>query len=326
MPELPDILAYVDALHERVGGHKIERAMVRSPALMRTAEPPLRDVVGRRVTDIRRIGKRLVLALEDELFIVIHLMIAGRLHWKRPGLLPTGRIDSAVLGFDAGTLLLTEASTKKRAELHVVRGAAALERFDRGGLDISKADLSAFRERLKSENHTVKRTLTDPRLFDGIGNAYSDEILHAAKMSPLVWTSRMTADEVERLYEAARNTLQLWIEKLSLERANGFPEKVTAFRKDMAVHGKFKEPCPVCGTLVQRIRYADNETNYCPRCQTDGKLLADRSLSQLLKADWPRTIEDLEELQEKQREARALATPPSKTSSRPRRARPSRRA
>jgi len=300
MPELPDILAYADALTERVTGAPIERAFVRSPALLRTAEPPLRDVVGHRVTGVRRIGKRLVLALDGDLFVVLHLMIAGRLHWKRPGLMPTGKFDSATLGFPEGTLLLTEASTKKRAELHVVRGEEGLERFARGGLDVREADLTAFRAALTRENHTLKRTLTDPRIFDGIGNAYSDEILHAARLSPVTLSTRLSEEEIERLHRAVRDTLSLWIARLSTERAAGFPEKVTAFRPDMAVHGKFGKPCPDCDTKVQRIRYADNETNYCPRCQTGGKLLADRSLSRLLKDDWPRTIEDLEELKERQ--------------------------
>ena len=301
MPELPDILAYVDALTERVAGAAIERAFVRSPALLRTADPPLASVRGQKVLEVRRIGKRLVLALEGDLFIVIHLMIAGRLHWKRPGLMPGGRIDSAVLGFADGTLLLTEASTKKRAELWVVRGDHGLVQFSRGGLDVRTADRAAFAAVLARESHTLKRTLTDPRFFDGIGNAYSDEILHAARISPLTLSTRLTDEQTDHLYRATQDTLALWIARLSEERRGGFPEKVTAFRKEMAVHGKFGKPCPVCATSVQRIRYADNETNYCPRCQTGGKLLADRSLSRLLKDDWPRTIEDLEELKAKQK-------------------------
>lgn len=307
MPELPDVLAYVDALRERVLDQPLVRALVRSPHLLRTADPPLRDAVGKRARAVDRIGKRIVLHLEDDLHLVLHLMIAGRLHWRKPGALPAGKIDQAVLGFPHGTLLLTEASTHKRTELHVVRGEPDLAPFWRGGIDVLSCDLAGFRAALSRENHTLKRTLTDPRVFDGIGNAYSDEILHAARLSPLTWTTRLTDEESARLFEAARGTLTAWIGRLAAERAGEFPEKVTAFRKEMAVHGKFGTPCPVCATPVQRIRYADNETDYCPRCQTDGKVLADRSLSRLLKDDWPATIEELEALADKQR-ARREAT------------------
>lgn len=302
MPELPDIMAYLDALRERVVGRNVTRAVVRSPSLLRTWDPPLSEAPGRAVTAVDRIGKRIVLALERELYLVIHLMIAGRLHWRKPGVMPNGKIDQAVLGFEHGTLLLTEASTRKRAELHAVRGDAGLAGFSRGGLDVLSSSLDQFRDALQRENHTLKRSLTDPRLFDGIGNAYSDEILHAARLSPMQWSTRLANEEVERLHRAARETLARWISLLAAQRKDGFPEKVTAFRPEMAVHGKYRKPCPECGTAVQRIRHADNETNYCPRCQTQGRLLADRALSKLLKQDWPRTIEDLEALDERRRE------------------------
>ncbi|MBI3893065.1 MAG: formamidopyrimidine-DNA glycosylase [Candidatus Wallbacteria bacterium] len=301
MPELPDILVYLDALEERVAGQALERIVVRSPSLLRTYEPHHSEARGRCVTGLRRIGKRLVLALEGDLYLVLHLMIAGRLHWKKPGQMPSGKYDHAAFGFEKGTLLLTESSTRKRAELHVVRGAEELTQFVRGGLDVLASGLDAFRDALRRENHTLKRALTDPRLFDGIGNAYSDEILHAARLSPLQWTSRLEEAEIERLHAVTRETLQIWIERLRAARRGAFPEKVTAFRPQMAVHGKYRKPCPACGAAVQRIRYADNETNYCPRCQTEGRLLADRALSRLLKNDWPRTIEDLEEMQERRR-------------------------
>lgn len=301
MPELPDILVYLDALRERLVGRRLERAVVRSPSLLRTWDPPLATAQGRTVIGVERLGKRVVLALEGELYLVFHLMIAGRFHWRKPGVLPGGRSDQAAFGFDRGTLLLTEASTLKRAELHVVSPAPALACFRRGGVDVLGCTPAEFDEALLRENHTLKRALTDPRLFDGIGNAFSDETLHAARLSPLQWTSRLSPDERERLREAARSTLLTWIERLRRQRGAQFPEKVTAFQPEMAVHGKYCQPCPVCGTSVQRVRYPGNETNYCPRCQTGGRLLADRALSKLLKGDWPRTIEDLEELNERTR-------------------------
>ncbi len=295
MPELPDVLLYVGALRARLVGETFERARVASPFLLRSVDPPLAAAAGKRVLELRRLGKRIVFELEDELFLVVHLMIAGRFRWKPRGALVPGRIGLAAFDFSSGTLLLTEASSKKRASLHVVRGEAALAAHDRGGLDVFTADLAAFRARLVAENHTLKRALTDPRAFDGIGNAYSDEILHAARLSPLTWTSRLAEAEIARLFEAVRATLTAWTERLRTETGERFPEKVTAFRAGMAVHGRFGEPCPVCGAPVQRIVYAAHETNYCARCQTGGKLLADRALSRLLKDDWPERIEELEE-------------------------------
>ena len=293
MPELPDITVYVEALSDRVVGQPLVALHLHTPFLLRTVDPPLQIVAGKTVRDVRRIGKRIVLALDDDLYVVLHLMIAGRLHWLDAG----KRVPKTVLAafdFPNGTLTLTEAGTKKRASLHIVRGAGALTQFERGGIEPLESTRDAFAERLRSENHTVKRSLTDPRLFSGIGNAYSDEILHRAKVSPVKLTSRLTDDEVARLYDATRGVLTEWIERMRVQANGAFPEKVTAFRPEMAVHGRYGQPCPVCGTSVQRIRYADNETNYCPRCQTDGKLLADRALSRLLKQDWPRTIEQLE--------------------------------
>jgi len=293
MPELPDITVYVEALADRVVGQPLNALHLHTPFLLRTVDPPLQSVAGKTVREVRRIGKRIVFALDDDLYIVLHLMIAGRLHWLEAG----KRVPKTVLAtfdFPNGTLTLTEAGTKKRASLHIVRGAHALTQFERGGIEPLESTLEEFAARLRSENHTVKRALTDPRLFSGIGNAYSDEILHRAKMSPVKLTSRLTDDEIERLYVATRAELTAWIERMRAQTNGAFPEKVTAFRPEMAVHGKYGQPCPVCGTSVQRIRYADNETNYCPRCQTDGKLLADRALSRLLKKDWPRTIEQLE--------------------------------
>src|SRR5215813_12924253 len=293
MPELPDILAYIAALEPRVVGRRLEKAALASPFLLRTFDPPLSAVVGKRVTGLRRLGKRIVFEMEDNLYIVFHLMIAGRLHWRPRGTRPAGKTALAAFEFEGGTLLLTEASSKKRASLHVVRGEAALAEFERGGLEVLSADLASFREALTRENHTVKRALTDPRLFSGIGNAYSDEILHAARLSPLKLTRSLADDEVMRLYESTQATLRVWIERVKRDAGEGFPEKVTAFREGMAVHGKFRLPCPVCGTPVQRIVYADNECNYCARCQTGGRLLADRAMSRLLREDWPRTIDEL---------------------------------
>jgi formamidopyrimidine-DNA glycosylase len=295
MPEYPDIVVYIERLQERITGQALERIRLASPFLLRTVEPSPEQVAGRRVLGLRRIGKRIVMELEQELFLVLHLMIAGRLHWKSRGAKVPGKVGLAAFDFASGTLLLTEAGTKKRASLHLVRGAAALRQCDPGGLEVLEADEPDFRAVLLSENHTLKRSLTDPRLFSGIGNAYSDEILHRARLSPLAQTHRLSVAEINRLFVATQATLRDWAERLRAEAGDGFPEKVTAFRKDMAVHGRFGQPCPDCGTTIQRICYADNETNYCPRCQTNGKVLADRSLSRLLNEDWPRSIEEWEE-------------------------------
>jgi len=293
MPELPDITVYMEALASRLVGQPLERVRIPKPFLLRSVDPPISAATGKRVTGVRRMGKRIVLELEDDLFLVIHLMIAGRLRWVPAGTKVPGKIGLAAFDFPNGTLILTEAGSKRRASLWLVRGEQSLEQFERGGLEVLQADLAQFTERLSRENHTLKRSLTDPRLFSGIGNAYSDEILHRAKLSPVQHTKRLTEEEIARLFDATRTTLTEWTEKLRQESAGDFPAKVTAFRDDMAVHGKFGKPCPVCGTPVQRIRYADNETNYCARCQTDGKLLADRALSRLLKEDWPRSIDEL---------------------------------
>ncbi len=293
MPEFPDITVYVEALTQRIVGHPLQAVHIQSPFLLRTFEPPLSGVAGKVVRGVRRIGKRIVIELDDGLFLVLHLMIAGRLHW----LDATKRVPRTVLAsfeFPNGTLTLTEAGSKKRASLHLVRGDEALKEFQRGGTEPLECSLAEFAERLRRENHTVKRSLTDPRLFSGIGNAYSDEILHRARLSPVKLTSRLTDEEIARLHQATREVLVESVGRMRRQVAGGFPEKVTAFRPEMAVHGRYGQPCPVCGTAVQRIRYADNETNYCPRCQTDGRLLADRALSRLLKQDWPRRIEELE--------------------------------
>ena len=296
MPELPDIAVYIEALEQRIQGQPLERVRLASPFLLRTALPPLAAVQGLQVREVRRIGKRIALGLEHELWLVLHLMIAGRLHWKEPGAKLAGRYALAAFDFLHGTLTLTEAGAKKRASLHLVRGEHALREHDPGGLEVFAIDRERFHAALVAENHTLKRALTDPRLFSGIGNAYSDEILHRAGLSPLAMTGKLRPEEVARLYEATRATLADWTLRLRAHYGDSFPEKVTAFRPEMAVHGKYQQPCPVCGTAVQRIRYADNETNYCPRCQTDGRLLADRGLSRLLKRDWPRTIDELERL------------------------------
>jgi formamidopyrimidine-DNA glycosylase len=295
MPELPDVVIYVEALERRILGQPLERVRLASPFVLRSVDPPVREAEGRRVVAVRRLGKRIVLALEGGLFVVIHLMIAGRLRWRPPGAKTPGRIGLAAFDFPGGTLLLTEAGSKRRASLHLVRDEAALAGFDRGGLEPLETSLAGFRDRLVSESHTLKRALTDPRLFSGIGNAYSDEILHRARLSPVALTRRVDDDGIERLYDAARAVLVEWTDRLRREAGDGFPENVTAFRDGMAVHGRFREPCPICGTTVQRIRYADNETNYCPACQTGGRLLADRGLSRLLKEDWPRSLEEMEE-------------------------------
>jgi formamidopyrimidine-DNA glycosylase len=294
MPELPDVVVYLECLYPRVVGLPLEKVRLASPFLLRSVEPPLADAEGKQVLDLRRLGKRLVFALEDDLFLVLHLMIAGRLHWKERGAKPPGKIGLAAFNFPNGTLTLTEAGTKKRAALHLVRGVDQLAAHQPGGLEVLVANLATFRAALVRENHTLKRSLTDPHLFSGIGNAYSDEILHRARLSPLTWTGRLTEEEIARLFDATRATLQDWLARLRAEAGDGFPEKVTAFRPGMAVHGRFGQPCPDCGTAVQRIVYAENETNYCPRCQTKGKVLADRSLSRLLKGDWPRSVEEWE--------------------------------
>ena len=295
MPELPDVTVYIERLRALIGDQRLEQVRLASPFVVRSVDPPIRELAGKRVVGVRRIGKRIALGLEDELFCVLHLMIAGRLHWKERGAKIPGRVGLAAFDFNPGTILFTEASSKKRASIHLVRGEASLSQFDRGGLEVLDADLTAFREALSRENHTLKRALTDPRLFSGIGNAYSDELLHRARLSPVKLTALLTQEESARLYAATRETLTEWIDRLRNEVADGFPEKVTAFREGMAVHGRFGKPCPVCGSRVQRIVYAENETNYCPRCQTGGKLLADRALSRLLKNDWPKTAEELEE-------------------------------
>lgn len=302
VPELPDIVVYLEALEERVGGAVLDGVRLASPFLLRSVDPPLGAAAGKMVRALRRLGKRIVFELEDELFLVLHLMVSGRLRWKaeRRAAVP-GKLGLAAFDFSTGTLLLTEASSKKRASLHLVRGKAGLEQMNRGGLEPLEATAGEFERALRGENHTLKRSLTDPRLFSGIGNAYSDEILHRARLSPVRLTSQLTGEEIARLYEATRATLSEWTERLRRERAGGFPEKVTAFRAEMAVHGKYREKCPDCGGTVMRIRYAENETNYCPRCQTGGKLLADRALSRLLRGDWPRTLEELEEMKEKRR-------------------------
>jgi formamidopyrimidine-DNA glycosylase len=296
MPELPDIAAYISALEPRIVGQPLERVRIASVFLLRTADPPITEVEGRVVRELRRIGKRIAIGVAGDLWLVLHLMIAGRLHWRPPGAKLGGRNNLAAFDFPKGSLVLTEAGTKRRASLHVVRGEEALEAMDPGGIDVFAAGLDSFRHALTIENRTLKRALTDPRIVSGIGNAYSDEILHAAQLSPITLTHKLTAREWERLFDATRATLRTWIDRLRDETNGEFPERVTAFRKDMAVHGRFGEACPRCGEPVQRIRYADNETNYCARCQTGGTLLADRSLSRLLKADWPRTLDELDAL------------------------------
>ena len=294
MPELPDVTVYIEALERFVVGRTLERARAINPFILRSVDPPLSAIEQREVKGTARVGKRIVLSMTDDLHIVIHLMIAGRLRWRDKGQKPPGKIAQATFEFAHGTLFLTEAGSKRRASLHVVRGMDAVRAMDRGGIDVFVAKSDEFAARLRGENHTLKRSLTDPRFFDGIGNAYSDEILHRAKLSPLTLTSRLSDEEIARLFDATRETLTDWIGRLRAEVGQGFPETVTAFREGMAVHGRFGKPCPVCGTPVQRIRYADNETNYCARCQTGGRLLADRALSRLLKQDWPRSIDEQE--------------------------------
>ncbi|PYV00844.1 MAG: formamidopyrimidine-DNA glycosylase [Acidobacteria bacterium] len=296
MPELPDVVVYIESLQSRVVGKLLQRIRLASPFLLRSVQPTIRDVENTRVLGLRRLGKRIVFCLERELFLILHLMIAGRLHWKPAGSRIPGKLGLAAFDFPDGTLTLTEAGTKKRAALHIARGENTLLRHDPGGLEVLEAAAGEFRAALTRENHTLKRALTDPRIFSGIGNAYSDEILHRAQLSPLKRTDQLREDEIARLHRAARQTLVEWTQRLREEAGERFPEKVTAFREGMAVHGRYRLPCPVCGAPVQRIVYAENETNYCPTCQTGGRLLADRSLSRLLRDDWPRTLEELEEV------------------------------
>jgi formamidopyrimidine-DNA glycosylase len=294
LPELPDIVLYIESLRPRVVGRPLERVRLRSPFLLRSVEPPLSSVEGRTVRDLRRLGKRIVFEFENDHFLVLHLMIAGRLLWDKAGAKLPGRLGLAAFDFSHGTLILTEAGSKRRAALHLVQGEAALNQHDPGGVEPLAVDRDGFRVALQRERHTLKRALTDPRLFSGIGNAYSDEILHRARLSPFKWTDKLSDAELERLFAAIRETLNEWIERLREEAGDRFPKKVTAFRPEMAVHGRYGEPCPVCDAPVQRIRYAENEANYCATCQTGGKLLADRGLSRLLRGDWPRSVEELE--------------------------------
>ena len=294
MPELPDILLYLSALRPRIVGRRVEKIRLASPFLLRSIDPPLAAVEGRAIVDLHRLGKRIAMEAEGELFLVFHLMIAGRLRWKEPGTKIPGKVGLLALDFEHGTLILTEAGTRRQASLHVVSGREELAQHNPGGLEVLEADLAAFSSALTTENHTVKRALTDPHIFSGIGNAYSDEILHAARMSPFKQTQSLTADEIRQLYDATRVTLRKWIDALRQQAGDEFPEKVTAFREEMAVHGRYGKPCPDCGSPVQRVVYAANEANYCATCQTGGRLLADRSLSRLMKDDWPRTLEELE--------------------------------
>ncbi len=293
MPELPDVVVYVESIEAKVKGKIIERVRIASPFVVRSVDPPVSGAEGKTVREVRRIGKRIAIGLEEGLWIVIHLMIAGRFRWLKPGAKLPGRLGLAAFDFKNGSLVLTEAGTQRRASITMVRGEDALEELDRGGAEPLEIDEKTFSERLLGENHTLKRSFTDPRIFSGIGNAYSDEIFHRARISPIKLTSRLSQEEISRLYAATREILVEWTDRLRKEAGGDFPEKVTAFRDEMAVHGRYGKPCPVCGTPVQRIRYATNETNYCARCQTDGRLLADRALSRLLKKDWPRSIDDL---------------------------------
>jgi len=302
MPELPDIAAYLTALAPRIINQRLERVRIASAFLLRTVQPPVTSAEGRIVRELRRVGKRVAIGLEGDLWLVLHLMIAGRLHWRPPGAKLAGRNTLAGFDFPRGSLVLTEAGTKRRASLHVVSGEEGLHSLDPGGVDVFSCDLDAFRAALMAENRTLKRALTDPRIVSGIGNAYSDEILHAAQLSPIKLTHKLTPEEWERLFNATRKTLELWIDRLKSKAEEEFPEKVTAFRKDMAAHGRYGQPCPRCGEPIQRIRYADNETNYCARCQTEGHVLADRSLSRLLGKDWPRTLDELESMTRRARE------------------------
>ena len=299
MPEYPDITIYIERLEAFVKGQCLEQIRLAGPFFLRTAEPPIESIHGKKILGFERLGKRIVFVFDEEQYLVMHLMIAGRLRWRKKGCKLPGKVGLAVFDFPNGSLLITEAGSKKRASLHFVKGRTHLDQFNPGGLEVLDVTFEAFQKVLLSENHTLKRSLTDPRFFSGIGNAYSDEILHRARLSPILLTEKMSEDQIERLYHATRDTLGVWTERLRDEVGSGFPEKVTAFRDGMAVHGRFKKPCPECGALVQRIRYASNETNYCPTCQTGGKLLADRAMSRLLKKDWPRTIEELETRQQR---------------------------
>ena len=294
MPELPDLTIYIESLQSRIAGERIGNIRLGNPFILRTFDPPISSAIGKTVNSVSRIGKRIVIELEGEFFIVIHLMIAGRFHWKKPKAKASGKAAHAAFDFATGTLMLTEASTKKRASIHLVKGRSDLAQFERGGLELMDSSLELFREALLRENRTLKRALTDPRLFSAVGNAYSDEILHHAGLSPLKLTRQLTVEEISRLYHSTLTILNEWTERLRKKTGTGFPEKVTAFHAEMAVHGRFGQPCPVCGSKVQRIVYAQNECNYCPRCQTDGKMLSDRSLARLLKDDWPKTIDELE--------------------------------
>jgi formamidopyrimidine-DNA glycosylase len=296
MPELPDVTIYVEAMRERIVGHQLQRLTIRGPFLLRTATPPIDSLPGKSVQTVRRLGKQIMLGFEGDLWLSLHLKIAGRLHWRPAGAKPAGKNALAQFEFDCGTLVLTEAGTQHRASLHVVAGEEGVRALDTGGLEVLEADLPAFSSALRSSNHTLKRALTDPRLFSGIGNAYSDEILHRARLSPVSMTQRLSAEDIERLYHAIREVLAGWVDRLRTEARGAFPEKVTAFRPGMTVHGRYGQPCPRCGAKIQRIRYASNETNYCAPCQTGGKLLADRALSRLLRQDWPRSLEELDEL------------------------------
>ncbi|MEZ4370408.1 MAG: DNA-formamidopyrimidine glycosylase family protein [Polyangiaceae bacterium] len=318
MPELPDVTVYIERMSALLTGRALKGFRCPSPFLVRTFDPPTRELVGKRVLGFRRLGKRIVWQFEGDLWLVLHLMIAGRLRWAAPGAPIQKKLGLAAFDFEYGTLMLTEAGTKKRASLHLVRGESALAAHDRGGVEPLEIDLEQFREALLRENRTLKRALTDPRIFSGIGNAYSDEILFHAQLSPVQRTGQLKPEHIEKLFEAVGSTLELWTQRLRDEVGDGFPDRVTAFREEMAVHGRYKQPCPVCGTAVQRIRHADNEVNYCPRCQTAGKLLADRSLSRLLKADWPRSIDELEDRQEEIAKQREPAPPASKAKTRPR--------
>jgi formamidopyrimidine-DNA glycosylase len=312
VPELPDITIYLEALERRVLGKTLQRVRVANPFLLRTAVPPLESVQGRKVIALRRLGKRIAFGFEDQLWLVLHLMVAGRLHWRQSGVTLSRKITAAEFNFATGTLWLTEAGTKKRASLHLVQGEGCLSQLNPGGLEVLGCSLDTFADALRGENHTLKRALTDPRLFSGLGNAYSDEILHAARLSPVALTRRLNRESVERLHRTMQEVLVRWIMLLRQQAGEGFPEKVTAFRPEMAVHGKFGCPCPVCGAKVQRIRYAENETNYCPGCQTGGRLLADRSLSRLLRKDWPKTAEELDELRRGGNQRQAISSSSSR--------------
>jgi formamidopyrimidine-DNA glycosylase len=303
MPELPDVVVYIEALERRILGQPLQRICLASPFVLRSVDPPISEAQGKKVLELRRFGKRIVFKLDGDLYLIFHLMIAGRFHWKLPGTKIPRKLGLAAFDFPAGSLLLTEAGTKKRASIHLVCGSQGLKEYDRSGLEVLEADLASFRDALMRENHTLKRALTDPRLFSGIGNAYSDEILYCARLSPIKLTRQLKEEEIARLYHATQRTLRDWVERLRQEAGENFPEKVTAFRAGMAVHGRYKKPCPNCGSPIQRIAYAENETNYCSRCQTGGRLLADRALSRLLKEDWPRSLEELEEMKDQRRQS-----------------------